>query len=172
VQILYSGPGQLNIVVPGDIGPDDTTLIVRREGWPDAVAALPLATVSPGVFTLNESGLAAASLVRSKPGEAASWEPVFQIDPDGKVIAKPIVFGPQTEELSLVLYCTGIRGRKSLEGVTVSLGAAFYAGSQVQYPGLDQINIGLSRTLAGAGEVAITVQVDGVASNTVSLEFR
>jgi uncharacterized protein (TIGR03437 family) len=172
VQILYSGPCQINIVVPGDIGLDDTTLIVRRAGWPDAVAALPLAAVSPGVFTLNESGLAAASLVRGRSGESASWEPVFQIDADGKVVAKPIVFAPEMEELSLVLYCTGIRGRKSLEGVTVSLGAASYAGSQVQYPGLDQINISLPRTLAGAGVVAVTVQVDGVASNTVSLEFR
>jgi uncharacterized protein (TIGR03437 family) len=54
----------------------------------------------------------------------------------------------------------------------VSLGAASYAGSQMQYPGLDQINITLPRTLAGAGVVAVTVEVDGVASNTVSLEFR
>jgi uncharacterized protein (TIGR03437 family) len=172
VQVLYSGPGQLNIIVPGDIGPEDVSLIVRREGWPDAVAALPLAAVSPGVFTLNEAGLAAASLIRSKPGEVASWEPVFQIDADGKVIAKPIVFGPETEQLSLVLYCTGVRGRKSLGGVTVSLGATSYAGSQVQYPGLDQINISLRRTLAGAGVVAVAVEVDGVTSNTVSLEFR
>lgn len=34
--LLYSGPGQLNCVLPDDIVPAGATLIVRREGWPDA----------------------------------------------------------------------------------------------------------------------------------------
>jgi uncharacterized protein (TIGR03437 family) len=171
VQVLYSGPGQLNIVLPGDAVPGDASVLVRREGFPDAVAALPVTAVSPGVFTLNEAGLAAASLVRGKV-----WEPVFQIDGDGKVIAKPIAFGPESEDLTLVLYCTGVRGRSALTAVTVSLGdrklAAFYAGSQVQYAGLDQINVSLPRNLAGAGEIPVTVEVDGATSNTASLAFR
>jgi uncharacterized protein (TIGR03437 family) len=176
VLILYSGPGQLNIVVPGDASPGDASLIVRRENWPDAEAAVTLAALSPGVFTLNTAGLAAASLVRAKPGEAASWEPVFQLDAEGKVIAKPIAFGPESEDLALVLYCTGVRGRSAIQGVTVSLGAtklpAFYAGPQMQYPGLDQINVSLPRSLAGAGEVQIALDVDGLSSNAASLVFR
>jgi uncharacterized protein (TIGR03437 family) len=176
VHLFYSGPGQLNGVLPGEALPGDATLIARREGWPDAVAAMTIAPVSPGVFTLNQAGLAAASLVRSRVGEQPSWEPVFQMDGSGDVIARPIVFGGEQEDLFLILYCTGVRGRRGEQGVTVQLGdvavVADFAGPQLEFEGLDQINIKLPRTLAGKGEVSVTAEVDGLRSNNVSLTFR
>ena len=92
------------------------------------------------------------------------------------IAAKPIVFGEAEETLSLVLYCTGVRGRHSEQPVTVHLGAlsvvASYAGPQMDFQGLDQINIVLPRTLAGIGEVGIHLDVGGFASNTASVTFR
>ena len=176
LHLLYSGPGQLNGVVPDDSVTGSATLIVRREGWRDAEASQRIAEVSPGLFTLNKSGLAAASLVRSKPGQQQSWEPVFLMDGAGNIVAKPIVFGTADEDLFLVLYCTGVRGHHAGQAVTVQLGsltlAADYAGPQLQYEGLDQINIKLPRTLAGTGNVSISVKVDGSSSNTASVTFR
>ena len=172
MHLLYSGPGQLNGVLPGEALPGDATLIVRREGWPEAAAAVTIAPVSPGMFTLNQAGLVAASLVRSRPGEQASWEPVFQVDGSGNVIAKPIVFGGEEEDLFLIVYSTGVRGRR----VTVQLGdlavAADFAGPQAEFEGLDQINIKLPRALAGKGEVSVRAEVDGLWSNGGSLTFR
>ena len=176
VTVLYSGPGQLNCVLPARAVSGTATLIVHREGWPDAEATLPVAPVAPGIFTLNPAGLVAASLVRSKPGQADAWEPVFLTDDAGNIMAKPLVFGAEDEALSLVLYCTGVRGRSSLGAVTVAVGdlsvPAFYAGSQPEYAGLDQINIILPRSLAGAGSVGVRVEVDGSVSNAGSLTFR
>jgi uncharacterized protein (TIGR03437 family) len=176
LHLLYSGPGQLNSVMPGDSLAGDATLIVRREGWPDAVAPVPVAPVSPGLFTLNAAGLAAASLVRSRPGQPQSWEPVFQIDEAGNPVARPIAFGASDEDLSLVLYCTGVRGHRAAEPVAVQIGnvavVAAYAGPQPEYEGLDQVNIRLPGIIAGAGEVKITVNVDGVRSNPARLTFR
>jgi uncharacterized protein (TIGR03437 family) len=47
-----------------------------------------------------------------------------------------------------------------------------YAGPQSQYPGLDQVNVELPPSLAGAGQVNVTVTIDGVAANTVAIVFR
>lgn len=176
MQVLYSDPGQINGVLPEGSVLGDATAGVRREGWPEAAAALSVSAVSPGVFTLNEAGLAAASLVRSRPGQPQSWESVSQVDDSGTVVARPIVFGSEDEMLSLVLYCTGVGGRGSLSGVSVQVGdfnvPASYAGPQQQYAGLDQVNIALPRDLSGSGVVKVKLTVDGTASNTSTLLFR
>ena len=176
LQLLYGGPGQLNCVLPRGSAMGDATLTVHRAGWPDAEAAQSMAAVSPGLFTLNASGLAAASLVRGKAGQQTSWESVFEVDDTGIVVARPIAFAADDEVLTLVLYCTGVRGRTTQERVAVQLGdislAVSYAGPQVQYPGLDQINVTVPRSLAGAGVVSVRVDVNGSASNVASLTFR
>ena len=127
------------------------------------------------MFTLNQAGLVAASLVRSRPGEQPSWEPVFQVDGSGNVVARPIVFGGEEEDLFLIVYCTGVRGRRG-EQVTVQLRdlavVADFAGPQAEFEGLDQINIELPRALAGKGEVSVRAEVDGLRSNSGSLTFR
>jgi len=46
-----------------------------------------------------------------------------------------------------------------------------YAGPQAQTPGLDQVNVLLLPTLQGSGPQTVTVVVDGVASNSVTLSF-
>jgi len=50
--------------------------------------------------------------------------------------------------------------------------SASYAGPQPQYAGMDQINIRLPSTLAGAGSVSVRVEVEGLPSNTGWLTFR
>lgn len=176
MKLLFSGPGQVNTVLPDEFIGGAAKLIVRREGWPDVVAAVPIAAVRPGVFTLNQAGLVAASLVRSKPDQTPVWENVFQIEANGDITAQPIVFGEESVNVSLVIYCTGVRGRSSPGAVTVQIGdvklTASYAGPQPQYAGLDQINVSLPTTLAGAGSVSIRVQVEGLPSNTGWLTFR
>jgi uncharacterized protein (TIGR03437 family) len=47
-----------------------------------------------------------------------------------------------------------------------------WAGAQPTFPGLDQINIRLPRSLAGRGEVELTVTVDGRAASVLELEIR
>jgi uncharacterized protein (TIGR03437 family) len=49
---------------------------------------------------------------------------------------------------------------------------AVYAGPQAQFAGLDQINVELPRSFAGAGLVDIQVSVDGVRANTVQVAIQ
>ncbi|MEO8371255.1 MAG: serine hydrolase, partial [Candidatus Solibacter sp.] len=175
LQLLVSLPDQLNAVLPEDSVPGASNLIVRRDGVADAIAPMVIAAAAPGLFRLNAGGLAAASLVRSSPGQPQLWENVYQLDSEGNLIAKPIVFGPGDEVVTLILYGTGIR-QKAGQPVSVQAGGSTlipsYAGTQVQYPGLDQVNLELPRSLSGAGTVEITVSVGAARSNAVSLAFR
>jgi len=79
-------------------------------------------------------------------------------------------------QVFLILYGTGIRGRSGLSGVSVTLGGVaapvLYAGPQGTYPALDQVNVGVPLSLAGAGAVDLKLTVDGTAANTVKVTFQ
>ncbi|PYT17240.1 MAG: hypothetical protein DMG59_07925, partial [Acidobacteria bacterium] len=47
-----------------------------------------------------------------------------------------------------------------------------YAGPQPNYAGLDQVNVGLSLSLRGAGESNVVLTVDGKSSNTVTINIK
>ena len=85
-----------------------------------------------------------------------------------------IDMGPDTDDVYLVLYGTGIRSRSSLANVTAKAAGVDvvveYAGPQGG-PGLDQVNLHLPRSLAHRGAGAIEVTVDGKAASS-NLAFR
>ena len=74
------------------------------------------------------------------------------------------------------MFGTGFRNRSSLSAVSVRIGnqaaEVTYAGPQGYYWGLDQINVRLPRSLAGAGVVDIVPVVDGKEGNTVQVQIR
>ena len=77
---------------------------------------------------------------------------------------------------ALVLYGTGIEGGTPLYDVTVTIGnqalTPFYAGPASCCTGEDQINVYLPKSLAGAGQVNITVTIAGAVSNAVTATFQ
>ena len=85
----------------------------------------------------------------------------------------PSIYPNGSEQVFLVLYGTGLRNRSSLASVKVQIGGsvlpALYAGAQLQYPGLDQVNVQLPQSLAGAGMVNAVVTLDGITANTLSI---
>jgi uncharacterized protein (TIGR03437 family) len=72
-----------------------------------------------------------------------------------------------------VLYGTGIRNFSSISG---TLGPAMagvqFAGPQPQFPGVDQVNLHFSQFAGLTGTQTLTLVVDGVASNPVTLQFQ
>lgn len=86
-----------------------------------------------------------------------------------------IDMGPDTDDVYLILYGTGIRSRSSLANVIAKAAgidvAVQYAGPQGS-PGLDQVNLHLPRSLAHRGGGALELTVDGkLASDLFSLSF-
>ena len=64
------------------------------------------------------------------------------------------------------MYCAGQRGRGNRRRAVV------YAEAQPRYAGLDQVNVYVPRSLAGAGEVPIVLTADGVTANVVTVNIK
>jgi uncharacterized protein (TIGR03437 family) len=143
------------------------------------VALMNVATVAPGLFSANGDGqgVPAAQAIAISPDGTQTTVPVFQCGSTPRSCTTvPVDLGPAGSHLVLVLYGTGIRGRSALANVTCDIGGITvpvdYAGGQLQYAGLDQVNVTVPPALAGRGEVAITVSVDGQTSNTLKVNIK
>ena len=90
----------------------------------------------------------------------------------------PIDLGPSGDQVYLILFGTGLRGHSSASNSVTAAAAGVslpvsYAGAQnALYPGLDQVNALLPRSLAGKGDVAVQVTVDGQAVNPAHVTIR
>ncbi|NOT60665.1 MAG: hypothetical protein HOP19_10635, partial [Acidobacteria bacterium] len=107
---------------------------------------------------------------------AQSYEEVARYDSaTNQYVAVPIDIGPEGDHVFLVAFGTGLRNRSALSAVTPMVGTGnaevFYVGPQGGV-GLDQVNLRLARTLAGAGDVEVKLTVDGRASNAVRITIR
>jgi len=73
----------------------------------------------------------------------------------------------------LVLYGTGIRGATTVTATAGStvLPVAFF-GAAPGFTGLDQINIQLPASLAGAGTVTVQLVADGLNANPVQIAIQ
>ena len=87
---------------------------------------------------------------------------------------EPIDVGQQ--QVFLVVYGTGFKFRSTLSSVSCAIGGVaaevLYTGEVDDFVGLDQINVRLSRSLAGLGEVDVAITVDGMTANKVRVAIR
>jgi uncharacterized protein (TIGR03437 family) len=104
--------------------------------------------------------------------------PVYTYDAlQQAAVAVPLSLGTDSDQVYLVLYGTGIRGRGQLPDVEVEIGGSgvpvTYTGAQSEYPGFDQVNVGpLPRSLGGRGEVTVVMTVDGRRANQVTVSIQ
>jgi uncharacterized protein (TIGR03437 family) len=177
--MFYASPVQINYLIPQGTTTGVAATSIVNGSTLIATGGMTIATIAPGIFSASAdgAGLAAATVLRVKAGGAQSYEAIVAFDAaQSKFVPLPIEFGDTTDQLFLLLFGTGVRGRTSLAGVTVSIGGGpapvAFAGPQGDFVGLDQINVGLDRSLQGRGDVDLFLRVDGVKSNTVRVNFK
>ena len=167
-RFLFISPNQINFVMP--TGLTEGACAIKLLDSNDNVrwADLPLLYFTkPSLFTANADGkgVPAALLVRVKPGNVQSFEPLMQYDQQQKKwVPLPIDLGPETETVFLVLYGTGWRNYPATDIRTyVQLAdvdcEVTYVGSQLVFAGLDQINARIRRSLMGRGDVNLSVSI-------------
>ncbi|MGA1367442.1 MAG: N-acetylmuramoyl-L-alanine amidase [Blastocatellia bacterium] len=189
VPLFHVSPGQVNLLVPAELALGPATLLLSRGDTLRAAGLLALTDVAPALFTANATGQGApaAILLRLSAGGVATYESTSQYDAAlQSFVPRPILFGPETEVLYLVLFGTGIRARgagttsRSVDAQLISTGGldllntsleVTYAGPTREYAGLDQLNLQLPRALSGQGARTLRVTVEGVAANSVLLQF-
>jgi uncharacterized protein (TIGR03437 family) len=134
-----------------------------------------IVAVSPGIYTLNAAGLAKAFVLRVSNGNQFV-EDVYDIDPTGAVVARPITIS-NGDQVYLIAYGTGFRAAGT-GGVTVTVGAdsppVLYAGPQGVAVGVDQFNILIPPDLATGGpqSVPIVLTAGGQTGNTVNVTVQ
>ena len=174
--LLFVSPGQINFQIPAGTALGTATVVVNNGGT-TFTAHVQIRPTSAALFTVNDLGVAAATAVRIVIStRIQSPVPVFQcVDTPGSCRLVPIDPGLDAP-VYLSFYGTGLQGRSSLDAVQVKMGnqtvTPTYVGPQGQFPGLDQVNVPLVLGLRGAGEVNVTVTVDGVTSNAVKIAVQ
>ncbi len=177
--LFFVAPAQVNYQMPPGTAPGAATVTITSGAGTVSVGTVQIAAVAPGLFTADASGggLAAATALRVKADGSQQFEPVARFDAaQQKFVAAPIDLGPETDQVFLLLFGTGIRFRSALSAVTAKVGGVDcqvgFAGAQGGFVGLDQVNVRLSRALIGRGEVDIGLTVDGRAANTVKVGIK
>ncbi len=177
--LFYVSPDQVNYLIPDATAAGVTEVRIVNAQGQTSTGTIQIARVAPGIFSANAngSGVAAAYITRERPGAAQSIEQVAEYRAaESRFVARAIDLGPAGDDVILSLFGTGIRMRSSPAAVTVRIGGAvqevLFAGAHTSFAGLDQINVRLSRSLAGRGEVSVEVIVDGLAANPVVISLQ
>ncbi|MGH9939104.1 MAG: hypothetical protein ACREAM_22925, partial [Blastocatellia bacterium] len=176
--LFFVSPSQINYQMPPGSADGPATVIFSNGQGSLSSGSVVIEPVAPGLFAANANGqgVAAATALRIKADGAQIYEPVAVFDgAQGKFVARPLDFGAPGDQLFLILFGSGLRGRASLPSVAARIGGeqvdVLYAGAQGGFVGLDQINLALPRSLAGRGEVDLAISVDGKTANTLRVTF-
>ena len=179
-ELLYVSPSQINYVIPSGLALGPATVKLIGDSGIIRVGFIQLQRVVPGIFTADASGKGppAAVVQRIKADGTVTYEPVAQFDPaQNKYVPIPIDLGPETDQVFLDLFGTGIRSRTDLSsikalGFLVGFPEVTYAGPQRIYSGVDQVNIRLPRSLIGLGKLSIDLLVETALSNHVEINIK
>jgi rhodanese-related sulfurtransferase len=156
------------------------TEIARRAYWNSSYFGGSFGDLfAPELYTANVfgTGVATAVAVRVKANGSQSYEPVAQYSTTQfRFVSVPIDLGTETEAVYVALYGANIHTRSSLAAVDLKLGGepaqVNYAGAVPGFYNLDQVNLRLPRSLAGRGEVDVTLSVDGKTANVVRINIK
>lgn len=178
VPLVFVSPFQVNFQVPPGVPPGRASVSFISSAGLTASGPVEVAAVAPAVFAMNGggAGVAAAQFLRASAGRQTLEDAVRFDAAAQRWVAAPVELGPETDQVYVLLYATGIRERSSLAAVRLTAGGVDlpvgYAGPQGQVPGFDQVNALLPRTLAGRGTVTLQLTVDGRPANAVEIAVR
>ena len=163
--------GQVNFVLPDDFTAGTTEILVLAGDGSTTLGNITIDTVSPGVFTLNQSGGGLPVALTTTDG--VGYFPVW--NPDNTPVQ--VNAGTAQQPTYLAIFGTGWRHRTSQSNVVVTVGGAsaqvLYADLQPDFAGLDQLNLVIPPQLAGTGgPVEIVITVDGIEANRTTITIQ
>lgn len=176
--LIAVSPDQINYLIPAGSATGPAVVNVLDGASTVAVGNAVVDVVAPGVFTANANGRGVPAAVALRVGAdgAQTVLPVYQCGSQaGSCTPVPISLGGESDTVYLVLFGTGIRaaGTAGIYAEIAGAGSpAIYAGPQGQYPGLDQVNLLIPRSVAGRGEVTLYLSANGKLANALQLRIE
>ena len=179
-ELFYVSPTQINYLIPAGTAAGFATVNLLSGGQTVASGTVQIDPVAPGLFAANQNGrgVPAGFWQRVTAAGDSTIQQLAQCGASaGSCTPSPIDLGAAADSVYLLLYGTGLRNRGSMADVSATVGGQSvpvqYAGPQLQYDGLDQVNLGpLPATLAGAGEVPLLLTVSGVKANPLTISVK
>jgi uncharacterized protein (TIGR03437 family) len=177
--LFFVSPQQINFLIPEGSADGNASVEVVRDGETIGRGTVAIRTVAPALFAINAAGqgVAAGLVTVQRSDGSRSTQTIFnpnQFPPNIQPI--PVDIGSSADQAVLLLFGTGIRGAGGAGNVSVSIGDSLqqvlYAGDQMQFAGLDQINVLLSPALAGRGLLNVRLTAGGLTSNTVTIQIQ
>lgn len=179
--VSFADVNQVNFQIPAGTASGAATVFINNPVTL-ASSSIRIAPVAPSLFAANSDGrgLAAGVILRVRADGTRVFEPLARFDAmQGRFVPVPIDLGPEGDQVFLVLFGTGFRGRSALAAVNVRIGGAMgadapvnFAAAQGEMAGIDQVNALLPRSLAGRGLVEVQLTVDGKPANVVQVNIR
>jgi mannan endo-1,4-beta-mannosidase len=161
--IFFSSAGQINFQIPEKMPVGGAVIRVLRDGTTRTSSAMMVSEVEPGLFTAGSDGR----------GLAAGLAVVVDKDGSRRIqFLTTTVNIPKEGAVVLSLFGTGMRGGKVSATVKGLRAEVLYAGAQVEFAGLDQVNVQLPAGLIGSGEVDVELTVDGKKANVVRVAIQ
>lgn len=175
--LFFVAPQQINYLIPVGTANGTATVTVTSGDGTISQGTLNIVTAAPGWFTANANGQGVPSgiVFRVRADGAQVLEPLSRQE-GGRAVPVELDLGPEGEQVFLVLFGTGFRGRSSLEMVSCTIGGAAaevpFAAAQGGLVGLDQANIRVPRSLIGRGLVTLNFTVEGRTANVVQVQIK
>jgi uncharacterized protein (TIGR03437 family) len=172
--LISVSPIQVEFMVPVAAAPGIAQVTVTNGTATQTAGNIEIATVAPGIITMNGTGVPAGFAIAAGAGGTQTSQSVFSTDSNGAVIANPIALA-STGNTYLVLFGSGIAaGGTALTSATINGQAATvsYAGPSGSGNGLDQVNIQVPAKLAGAGNVNVQITTEAVPLNPVQITIK
>lgn len=183
-QILSVSPSRVGFVVPAGLPAGDAEVIVTLQQGYVSRGTVTISQVAPGIFTSDGSGAGGALVLNAADYSSGSFDVWTQRN-----------FSTD-KHTRLMIFATGLRGAANTSASNDVAGAGAnlaesvvvearlqnnlvyqlpveYAGAaQTGAAGVDQINVILPSFLMQAGQVDLTITVNGQRSNTASITVR
>jgi uncharacterized protein (TIGR03437 family) len=173
--LFYVSPGQVNAVAPFGLPIGQTVqLIVTRDGIPSVPLRLAVLPSRPGIFTQSNTGSGAGSVVDNTgayvvdPAHPAHRGDVISIYCTG--------LGPVDQPVDITKPAPGTEPLPRVNGVSVIVGnnsaEVLYAGLAPGFFGLYQVNVRVPANALVGDAVPVTLSVNNVPSNGVTLAIQ
>jgi uncharacterized protein (TIGR03437 family) len=172
--LYFVSPTEVNFVMPEGLYTGQAEVSVRSGDGTASVGNIQIATVAPGIFTLDSAGLATGSVLRVKSDGTQTTEAVFERTANGALAPRPIDLSDATDKVYLSLYGTGLRSAGAT-GTFVTIGGfnapVTSAGADGTMAGLDQVTVLLPHSLAGQGVAVVALAAGGVQANAANVSI-
>ena len=170
----FVSPDQITFQVPSGAATGSATVTINSPVSTQTATNVQIAAVSPALFTLDGLGLAAGWVTRVSATGTQTTELAYVLNQEGSYSPTPLNMGSASDKVYLTFYASGAAAA-GMANITVTVNGVncpvLYAGTG-GFPGVDQINVQLPSSLAGAGTVPVQLTANNILSNTVAVVIQ